>query len=327
VNELTGDPGRAVDCLRQARRVLLTFHSSPDGDALGSALGFAELAAALGVSSTVVSRDPAPASLSFLPGTDKVEIRTELPTDFLAGFDLTVVLECPDLDRQGFDNLATLPILNIDHHLANTAYGTVNYVDDEAPAVGEMVLRMADASSVPVTATMATCLYTALVTDTGDFRYSNSTPRAFAAAHRLVQCGARPHEIAEALWSQTPARVVRLVGAVLSTLELGANGRIAVVTCDSAMLAATGAGREDTEGIINYPRSIAGVEVAVLLKSFSDGETRASLRSRGAVDVQEIAASFGGGGHRAASGCTIKAPLAEARRQLLAIVLAALETA
>lgn len=324
--ELTRDPAVAAALLRQAKRIFVTSHSSPDGDALGSALGFAELVGTLGADVTVVCHDQPPASLGFLPGISRVEVREELPADYATAFDLAAVLECPDIDRTGFEGLDRVSILNVDHHLANTAYGTVNYVDEQAPAVGEMVLRLADAAGIPVTPDMATCLYTALVTDTGDFRYSNTTPRAFAAAGRLVEMGARPHEIAEALWSHVPARVIRLTGAILSTLELLADGRIAFVTCDNEMLEATGARREDTENLVNFPRSIVGVQVAVLLKSFHDGEIRASMRSRGRIDVQGVAARFGGGGHRNASGCTIRGTLAEARETLLDSLRHVLET-
>jgi len=315
--KVTAEAAEAVAYLRRARRVLITSHASPDGDSLGSALAMQQLARALAIDGHVVQRDPHPASLGFLPGLEAVEITAGISPGLADTFDLAVVLECPGRFRPGLEGLEHLPILNIDHHLENERYGELNYLDEEAPAVGEMVLRMAEAAGVGVTPAMATCLYTALVTDTGDFRYSNATPRAFEAARRLVAAGAAPHLIAEALWNQTPARVVRLTAEVLATLELYAGGRLAVVTCDLGMLARAGARPEDTENLINTPRTIAGVEVAVLLKAFAPGVTRASLRSRGEVDVQKVAARFGGGGHRNAAGCTLSSPLEEARRALL----------
>jgi phosphoesterase RecJ-like protein len=322
---ITRDAAEAVAYLRRARRILITSHASPDGDAVGSALAVGELARALAIDSLIVQRDPHPASLGFLPGIEKVEVVAEIAPAELATRDLAVVLECPGLSRPGLMGLERLPILNIDHHLENERYGELNYLDEEAPAVGEMVLRMAEAAGVALSPAMATCLYTALVTDTGDFRYSNATPRAFDAASRLVAGGARPHLIADALWNQTPARVVRLTAEVLATLELHAGGRLALIICDLGMLARAGARPEDTENLINIPRTIAGVEVAMLLKAFTPGVTRASLRSRGAVDVQRVAAQFGGGGHRNAAGCTVPAPLEEARRALLDHLLPLLE--
>ena len=327
MSEVTRDPAAAVARLRQAKRVLITSHAAPDGDAIGSELGFAELAAQMGTKTAIFNRDPHPATLSFLPGIETITVASELPSGFERSFDLAVVLECPDLSRPGFLGVDRLPIVNIDHHLENARYGVLNYVDEEAPAVGEMVLAMAEFASAHVTETMATNLYAALVTDTGDFRYSNATPRAFSAAARLVEAGARPYEIAEALWEHNPVRVVRLTAAVLSTLELMAGGRLAVITCDRAMLEAAGAFPEDTENLINIPRAIEGVRVAVLLKAFRDGSVRASLRSRADVDVQAIARTFGGGGHRNAAGCTIPGTLPEARRALLEAVLPVLESA
>ncbi len=326
MSEVTRDPGAAVARLRRAKRVLVTSHSAPDGDAVGSELGFAEFARALGVETVIVNRDPHPASLDFLPGLETIRVQRELPAGFEREFDLVATLECPDLDRPAFAGLDRLPILNVDHHLENALYGEVNVVDEDAPAVGEMVLAMAGAAGVAVTPSMATNLYAALVTDTGDFRYSNATPRAFEAAGRLVAAGARPAEIAEALWEQNPARVVRLTAAVLSTLELLADGRLAVITCDRAMLEATGAQPEDTENLINIPRAIQGVRVAVFLKALRDGAVRVSLRSRGDLDVQGVARRFGGGGHRNAAGCTLPGSLPDARRTLLDAVLPVVES-
>ena len=327
MSEATRDVGAALARLKRAKRALITSHSAPDGDALGSELGFAELARALDVGATIVNHDPHPASLGFLPGLETIRVQGELPGGFEREFDLAVLLECPGLDRPAFAGLERVPILNIDHHLENARYGEVNVVDEDAPAVGEMVLRMAEISGVGVTPRMATNLYAALVTDTGDFRYSNATPRAFEAGARLVAAGARPAEIAEALWEQNPARVVRLTATVLSTLEILAGGRLAVITCDRAMLEAAGARPEDTENLVNIPRSIEGVRVAVFLKAFKEGSVRASLRSRADVDVQSVARVFGGGGHRNAAGCTIPGTLAEARTALLNAVLPVVESA
>ena len=325
MREATRDTGAALARLRRASRVLLTSHAAPDGDALGSELGLAEVARALGIAVTIVNRDPHPAPLGFLPGLETIRVQAELPAGFEREFDLAVLLECPGLDRPALAGLERLPLLNIDHHLENARYAEVNVVDEDAPAVGEMVLAIADAAGVTVTESMATNLYAALVTDTGDFRYSNATPRAFAAAARLVTAGARPAQIAEALWEHNPERVVRLTAEVLGTLELLAGGRLAVISCDRAMLEHAGARPEDTENLINIPRGIDGVRVAVFFKALKDGAVRVSLRSRGDVDVQGVAKAFGGGGHRNAAGCTIAGTVAEARPRLLAAALSVVE--
>jgi phosphoesterase RecJ-like protein len=327
MSDVTRDPTAVVARLRKIKRMLITSHTAPDGDAIGSELGFAELARQFGAETAIVNSDPHPASLAFLPGIESISVVSELPAAFERSFDLAVVLECPDLGRPGFPDLDRLPLLNIDHHLENARYGLLNYVDEEAPAVGEMVLAMAEAADANVTETMAVNLYVALVTDTGDFRYSNATPRAFSAGARLVTAGARPAEISEQLSEHNPARIVRLTAAVLGTLELLADGRLAVITCDRATLEAAGAFPEDTESLVNIPRAIEGVRVAVFLKAFRDGSVRVSLRSRAGVDVQSVARIFGGGGHRNASGCTIPGDLPEARRALLETLLPVVESA
>ncbi len=313
----------AVALLRRAEGVLVTSHAGPDGDAIGSELAVAELVEALGRKAVVVNRDPHPAPLEFLPGIERILVQETIPTN--DAFDLAVVLECPGLDRPGLAGLEGLPILNIDHHLGNARYGTVNYVDEDAPAVGEMVLHLLDAAALPLTPTMATNLYVALVTDTGDFRYANATPRAFRAAARLVEAGARPEAIAEALWEQVPARIVRLQTEVLATLTFHANGRLAVVWCDGAMLERAGAYPQDTENLINIPRAIAGVRVAAFFKAFAPGTVKVSLRSRGSVDVQGVARAFGGGGHTNAAGCTVAGELAQVQARVLAALVPLVE--
>ncbi len=323
MRDTTSDPAVALATLRRVRRLLITSHAAPDGDAIGSELALAELAARLGVEATIVNRDPHPANLDFLPGIERIAVSDRLPPP--EHIELVAVLECPGLDRPGFEGLERWPILNVDHHLSNERYGAVNYVDEEAPAVGEMVLRLAQAAGVSLTPTMATNLYVALVTDTGDFRYSNTTPRAFHAAAQLVAAGAVPHRIAEALWEQVPPRLVRLQALVLATLQLEAGGRLATITCDAAMLAQAGAFPQDTENLINVPRAIAGVRVAAFFKAFSPGSVKVSLRSRGDVDVQAVARTFGGGGHTNAAGCTVPGTLPEVQAKLRQALLPLVE--
>jgi len=318
-------PRQVAQALARARFVLITSHRSPDGDALGSELALRELCQALGVEAAVVNRDPHPASLAFLPGLEAVQVTERVDPGLLAKAELVVFLECPGVDRPGFPELSSKPLVNVDHHLDNPGYGTVNFLDPEAPAVGEMLLAVADAAGVPVSPTMATCLYTALVTDTGDFRYSNATVRAFTAAARLVAAGAQPAVIAEALNDHVPPRVVRLQALVLGSLELHAHGRVAVITCTREMLAQAQAGPEDTEDMINLVRAIEGVRVAVFFKAFAPSTVKVSLRSKGSINVQALAARFGGGGHVNAAGLTFSGDLAAAREAILPAVVALLE--
>jgi phosphoesterase RecJ-like protein len=316
VTPTDNDPSLAVDRLRRASRVLLTSHRNPDGDAIGSELALAELAVALGARSVIVNRDPAPATLTELPGFEAVTVADRLPADFPADFDLVITVECPELDRCGFDGLDRLPILNIDHHLANPAYGEVNYLDEEAPAVGEMVWSMFAAAAVEPSVAAATNCYVALVTDTGDFRYSNARPRAFRAAAEMVERGADPPMVAEWVHDGRTISSVRLLGEALKTLRFGCDGRLASLAVDQQAFARAGADSTDTEEIIDVPRAVSGVEAVVFCKQWEPGTIKVSLRSRGQVDVRSVAASFGGGGHTNAAGCTLETDIETARATL-----------
>ncbi len=312
----SNDPTLAVVRLRRARRVLLTCHRNPDGDAIGSELALAELASSFGVESVIVNRDPAPVTLSELPGVGTVMVAETLPDDFPEGYDLVITVECPELERAGFNGLDQAPILNIDHHRANPAYGEVNYLDEEAPAVGEMVWAMFKAAGVEPSVEAATNTYVALATDTGDFCYSNARPRAFRAAAEMVERGADPPTISEWVHDGRTEASVRLLGEALKNLRFGCDGRFASLAVDEEAFARAGADSTDTDEIINIPRAIGGVEAVVFCKQWEPGLVKVSFRSRGRVDVCSVAASFGGGGHTNAAGCTFKTDLETARRQV-----------
>jgi phosphoesterase RecJ-like protein len=293
--------------IRQGNRFLLTSHVNPDGDAIGSELGLARLLRRLGKGAVIWNLDETPAIYRPLPGSDRVHTGAEPPAGFPEKFDAVVVLECPSSDRTGIEqHLGTLPIVNIDHHLGNQHYGAVNWVDSAAPAVGEMVFRLAQALKVTLEPEIASCLYLTLVTDTGGFRFSNATPAAFEAAAALVREGAHPEQVAQWLYESQPAPAVRLLGELLQTLELHHGGRIATVRLDPEMFARAGASPGDSEGLIDHPRSIAGVDAVALIRRRADGTHKVSLRSRGEVDVEKIARHHGGGGHRNAAGYALE---------------------
>jgi len=312
--------------IRQGNRFLLTSHVNPDGDAIGSELGLARVLRRLGKGAVVWNRDETPSVYRPLPGSDRVHSGAEPPAGFPEKFDCVVVLECPSPDRTGLEeHLTALPIINIDHHLGNQHYGAVNWVDSAAPAVGEMVFRLAQALKVALEPDIASCLYLTLVTDTGGFRFSNATPAAFEAAAALVREGAHPEQVAQWLYESQPLSVVKLLGELLQTLELHDGGRIATVRLDPEMFARAGASPGDSEGLIDQPRSIAGVEAVALIRRRDDGTHKVSLRSRGEVDVEKVARHNGGGGHRNAAGYAIEATAgappassAEVTRQVVA---------
>ncbi len=321
----TADPSVAVDRLRGAGRALVTSHRRPDGDALGSELALAELVDRLGVESVILNRDPEPVSLSELPGIERVRVGDRLPEDFPNGFDLVITVECPDIDRAGLDGLDRLPILNIDHHPDNPLFGEVNYVDDRAPAAGEMVWRMFRAAGIEPTPDAATNAFVALSTDTGDFRYSNATVRAFRAAAEMVEAGADPTRVADWVHGRRNAASVLLLGEALRTLELEHGGRLAIIELDQSAFQRCRATPADSEDIINHPRSISGVLAVAFFKQWEAGVVQVSLRSRGAVNVRLVAAAFGGGGHTNAAGCSVPGALQEVRKRVTAELARLLE--
>ncbi|MFI5181741.1 MAG: bifunctional oligoribonuclease/PAP phosphatase NrnA [Thermoanaerobaculia bacterium] len=304
------------------RRFLLTGHRNPDGDSLGSALGLALALEAQGKEARVVMRDGWSSAYASLPGIEQVAVIDVLPVDWPSGWDGLVALECPSADRTGWPNQLEGPVANVDHHPGNTFWGTLNLVDLPAAAVGEIVADLLDALRWPITPPIATNLWVSLVSDTGSFRYGNTTPKALALGARLVASGARPGAVNEFLFEAQPLPVLRLEALVLSTLALHDGGRVATVELPKRFLAESGARDEDSEGLVNRARGIAGVVAAALLHEGPNGEIRCSLRSKGIVDVRSVAARHGGGGHRNAAGCRVAGTL-ESVRPLLATELAA----
>jgi bifunctional oligoribonuclease and PAP phosphatase NrnA len=288
--------------LRQGHRFLLTSHVNPDGDAIGSELGLARILRGLGKSAVVWNRDPTPTVYLPLPGSDRIHVGTEPPAGFPELFDACIVLECPSLDRCGHERISEVPLINIDHHLGNQHYGVVNWVDTSAPAVGELVYRLAQGLRTTLDPDTATALYLTLVTDTGGFRFSNATPAAFESAAALVREGARPEQVSQWLYESQPLGAVRLLAAMLGTLEIHSDGRVATALLTPEMFEAAGASAGDAEGLIDTPRSIAGVDAVGLLRRRPDGTWKVSLRSRGEIDVERIARQHGGGGHHNAAG-------------------------
>ncbi len=302
----TKAPEELLRRLRQGNRFLLTSHMNPDGDAIGSALGLARILRKLGKSAVVWLRDATPSIYRPLPGSERIHTGAEPPAGFPDVFDAAIVLECPSLDRTGLEAmLPAVDLLNVDHHLGNQHYGAINWVDTAAPAVGELVYRLAQGLHVQLDPETATCLYLTLVTDTGGFRFSNATPQAFEAAAALVREGAHPEQVSLWLYESQPLASIRLLGEMLRTLTLHAGGRIATVELDPEMFARAEAGPGDAEGLIDHPRSIAGVDAVAMIKRREDGSAKVSLRSRGNVDIEKIARQHGGGGHKNAAGFTL----------------------
>ncbi len=304
--------------IKAGAKFLITSHRNPDGDALGSSLALQGLIRKMGKSAEVIVRDDFGKPLKMMPGAAGIVITDTLPPSYPDGFDAIFTMECPEHERTGFPVLPG-PVVNMDHHLGNKMYGEINYLDVDAPSVGEMVLRMNDHLGVELDADIATAMYVSLASDTGFFRYTNTTARAFDAAQQMIAAGANPAEISLWINESNTLGSIRLLGLCLDTLRVSSDGCIATADLRQAFFEESGAGPEDSEGIVNYGRTVDGVLVSALFKEVPDG-TRISMRAKPGVDVQKVAATFGGGGHKAASGCFIAKPIEDARATLIPLL-------
>ncbi len=300
-----------LKAISAAETILVSSHARPDGDAIGSMLACGMLLEQLGKQVKLVLSDRVPLLYRWLPCAEHIE-HTEKVTGH---FDLTILLECDDLERSRLKGLEGRSIVNIDHHASGRPFASLNWIDPQASAVAELVFDLAVAAGVSVTPDMATCLYTAVLTDTGSFCYEGTDAHTLKLAAELVNLGARPAQIAQQVYFTNPLSKMVLLGAALSTLHR--EGRIAWLWVTHEDMLRSEAAEEDCEGIVNYAIAIAGVEVAVLLRELQDHRIRLSMRSKGKVNVAQVAEGFGGGGHANASGCTLPGPLAEATHSIV----------
>ena len=310
---------RIRDALLGARSVLLTSHERPDGDSLGSQLALGAALRQLGKQVRIIDYDPAPDLYAFLPDLGTIEIADNV-TD---RFDTVVVLECSSLDRTGLRGLDERPLINIDHHPGNVMYGTLNWHDESACACAELVSELIDTLGVPLTPAMATQLYVAILTDTGSFRHANITPRTFTICQKIATTGINPTDVASQVYNNGSLGRLRLTGMLLERMQLEHGNRVAVLRLNDAMLAEAGCTPDDIEGIVNIPLAARDVQAVVFFKD-TGAAMRVSLRSKGSVDVRQVAVSFGGGGHRNAAGLTIEHPSSETDSLVLSRVAAAI---
>jgi bifunctional oligoribonuclease and PAP phosphatase NrnA len=298
---------------RSEKRFLITSHARPDGDAVGSTLALAELLHKMGCETRMVLSDPAPYIYRSLPGVEQIEVTQRVEEDYDTP---VIILECDSIQRTGLEGLEGRYLINIDHHASGQPYADLNWIDEHACAVAEMVYRIAVAAKVEISPAMATSLYAAVLSDTGSFTYPSTSASTFDLAHKLAAHGASPSQIARNLYFANPESKIRLLGVALSNMQC--EGNIAWSWVTDADMERAGASAEDCEGVVNHLIGIAGVESAVFLREVApNGEFRLSIRSKGNLDVAQIAESFGGGGHRSASGCTLDGPLNEATERIL----------
>jgi phosphoesterase RecJ-like protein len=307
-----------------AHRVLVASHIDPDGDAVGTQLAFGAYLRDLG-KEVVMTRDSAiPEKYAFLDRVDEIVVASSLAAD--PKFDTAVVLECPAVQRLGFAGRflrSDMTIINIDHHPDNSIYGTVNWVDRTISSVGEMAYEYFRAVGYPVTAATAEQLYTAILTDTGRFRFSSTSPRTMTVAGELIAAGADPRKICDLVYFNMLPSTIKLVGKVLNQIEFHLDGKICLLMLTREMLEQSGAQESETDGLVDYAMFSKGVMSGLLVRELDAGRSKVSLRSINGVDVSRIAEKFGGGGHYNAAGCIVPKSLDETRRMMIDLLVEA----
>jgi phosphoesterase RecJ-like protein len=293
-----------------AQRILITAHVSPDGDALGSTLALTLALREMGKDAVAFNLDGVTPPYTFLPGSEQLisSLEGEAP------FDLGFVLDAGELKRVGVDLAPHChELINVDHHPFSEQFGVVNYLDESACATGVMVRRLLREQGHALSLPVAICIYVAILSDTGSFRYSNANPEAFTTAAEMVGLGIDAWDIASRLYETQPVQRLKLLGEALQTLTLSRCGRFATLAVTTEMLQRCGADAGHTDGFVNYPRSIEGVEVSIFFRQTEDDTFKVGFRSKGKVDVGALARELGGGGHHNAAGATVEGHLDQVR--------------
>ncbi|MBP1931535.1 DHH family phosphoesterase [Ammoniphilus resinae] len=299
---------------------LVLNHVSPDGDATGSLLAMGHLLQTLGKTFTLANEGQTPRKLLFLPLSESI---LDLSTQELPPFSTVIALDCGDFKRIGDASrfiMENAQILNIDHHPTNDFFGTVNIVQTEACSTAEILFDLVKQMDIPLTEELAKPLYMGFLTDTGGFRYSNTTAEVMSKAAELLSCGVSPSDMAERCLETISKTYVQLLRLVLETIDVSFSGKVATLSATLDTIKEVDADSDDLDGLVNYARNIEGVEVGILFKEKDENTIKVSLRSKHQVDVGKIAKELGGGGHVRAAGCTINASLKEAKQMIYEIL-------
>jgi bifunctional oligoribonuclease and PAP phosphatase NrnA len=293
------------------QKFILTSHARPDGDAVGSVLACAQILRSMGKQADVFLSDGVPYIYKPLPFAETVKVSPSVPEEYEAA----IILECDSVQRTRLEGLEKHYLINIDHHSTARPFANLNWIDPSACATAEMIFRLAREAGVKISSEVATCLYTAVLTDTGSFCFNGTNERTFALAQELVCAGADAARIAQSVYFSNPTSKMRLLGSALSNLHR--DGELAWMHISREHMERAEATDEDSEGLVNYALAIEGIEVALFFREQADGRYRVSLRSKGRVNVASVAERFGGGGHECASGCAIEGPLSVAVERIL----------
>ncbi|MDP4092529.1 MAG: bifunctional oligoribonuclease/PAP phosphatase NrnA [Bacillota bacterium] len=305
-----------VSTLKGAEKIAVLPHISIDGDSLGSSLALAMALKKLNKEVKIYLSEEIPYIYSFLSGKEN----TEIYTDQNIVYDVAVALDCGDMGRLGERDFlfnSAKKTINIDHHKTNTEFAFLNYVDPKSSAVGEIIYQIIKMLGAGLDKAAAECLYVAIATDTGGFRYSNTTALTHQIISELINTGIDVSEISQKVFETSTLRKVKLMGFAIESLELFEHGKVACLTLTDQDMKKAEAVEEDCDGIVNIARNIQGVEVAVMLRQRDNGEVKANLRSKAYVDVSVIAGMFSGGGHKRAAGFTAAGRVEDIKSKLL----------
>ncbi|MGD0565904.1 MAG: bifunctional oligoribonuclease/PAP phosphatase NrnA [Candidatus Goldiibacteriota bacterium] len=313
MSELKKQIREVAELIKSSKKILLSTHINPDGDGIGSGLALMNKLTGMGKRVDFINRDALPVIYRFLPGSGNIKSAKKIT----GKYDLAIVLECPELERNGgiIDYTQQVKFtVNIDHHLGNTMYGDVNIVDPAAAAVGEQLFGIMKELGWAIDPDTATCIYTSIVTDTGSFRYSNTKPGVHIIAAELLKAGANPERISNEVYAATKEATNLLT---LMLLKLKTEGKIGYSYLSKEMFSRTGAQESETDNFINNIRAIRTVEIAMLFKELTKSSVKVSFRSKNGADVNVIARRFKGGGHKHAAGAVINLPLLKSMKVVL----------
>ena len=310
---------KAIKCIRDKRykRFLISAHKNLEGDAIGSMLAMAELLKQAGKKVILFPPEDIPAMYKFLPGSAGIKLRSRIEG---IDYDVACLLDCTGIERIG-DIKAGIclkkPILNIDHHISNTYFGSINWVEPGMSCSGEQVYHIFKKMGIPINKRAALYIYIAILTDTGSFRYSNTTPDTHRIVAELMQHGIDAIDIYRKIYEQTTLSSLSLLASALSTLNTAKGGEIAWVHVSRAMFNKYRVSVEDTQELVNFPRMIKGVKIALAFREVRKGLVKVSFRSNGVADVNKLAKHFNGGGHAAASGCVLKGTIPKVEKAVV----------
>ena len=304
--------------VKRGKRFFLASHKDPDGDAIGSLLALGEALILSGKEVVLFNEGPVPDSMAFLVGIERIVDRFNPESE--SEFDALFILDCGTLERLGgiSSSICNIkPLINIDHHENNSQFGDVNFVDTNSSSVGEIIYRLIQVADLPMSKNIAENLFVAIQTDTGSFRYENTTREAFTIAGEMVRWGVSPWKISRKVMDEYSLKKLRLLELTLKTLEIFYEGKVGLITITQQMFSKAKANNFDNERFVDYPRFISGVEIGVLIKELGKDYYKFSLRSNDWVNVADLAYHFGGGGHPKAAAFTRHGSLDSIKQEFL----------